>query len=399
MRQSLILILLLLTIAPCVSAQKKEIAQARLLVKGKKDLDKAAASMRQLLEKPENKDNIKIYLTLAEAIKAKYELGNEKLYLKEKYDTAALFGTARDMFLAFETLDSIDAQPDKKGRVKIKFRKKNASFLNAYRTNLFNGGMFFIRKHQYATAFDMLDTYLDCIRQPLFEQYNYGWDDKRTLAAAYRTLYCGYKMNDTVRAMKYVDKALQFKPGRENALQYVAEIYKAKGETENYLATLYEGFEEYRKSVYFVSRLVDYHNDRNQLDSSLVIVNKALDGDSANVLLKYVKSSILLNSGDYDQCISLCKEIIAVNDSMPDVYYNAGVAYINKAFLPEKEKNQNRKIKSKIIEYYKQAKPFMEKYRVMMPEREDRWSAALYNIYLNLNMGKEFEEIEDILRK
>ena len=34
----------------------------------------------------------------------------------------------------------------------------------------------------------------------------------------------------------------------------------------------------------------------------------------------------------------------------------------------------------------------------MRPDDKDRWAAALYNIYLNLNMGKEFEEIDKMLR-
>ena len=41
----------------------------------------------------------------------------------------------------------------------------------------------------------------------------------------------------------------------------------------------------------------------------------------------------------------------------------------------------------------------MEKYRQLAPDKKDRWAAALYNVYYNLNMGKEFEEIDKLLRK
>lgn len=45
--------------------------------------------MRGLLADSANRRNVKIYLTLAEAVRAQYEEANEKLYLKEGYDTAA----------------------------------------------------------------------------------------------------------------------------------------------------------------------------------------------------------------------------------------------------------------------------------------------------------------------
>ena len=40
----------------------------------------------------------------------------------------------------------------------------------------------------------------------------------------------------------------------------------------------------------------------------------------------------------------------------------------------------------------------MERYRELAPEQKDKWMAALYNIYLNLNMGTEFEEIDRMIR-
>lgn len=41
----------------------------------------------------------------------------------------------------------------------------------------------------------------------------------------------------------------------------------------------------------------------------------------------------------------------------------------------------------------------MERYRALAPNQKDKWAPALYNIYLNLNMGKKFEEITKILQQ
>ena len=99
--------LLLMTTSPCLNAQKKEIAQARAYIKSGKNLDKAEESMRKLLTDSSNAGNVKIYMTLAESVKKQYEQINEKLYLRQPYDTAAFFNTAGRMFAAFEKLDSV----------------------------------------------------------------------------------------------------------------------------------------------------------------------------------------------------------------------------------------------------------------------------------------------------
>ena len=42
---------------------------------------------------------------------------------------------------------------------------------------------------------------------------------------------------------------------------------------------------------------------------------------------------------------------------------------------------------------------YMERYRQLAPRQQDKWAPALYKIYLNLNMGKQFDEIDKLLKK
>lgn len=68
---------------------KKAILAARDQIKSGKDLDKAEKSMMSLLNDSDNLDNDKIWSTLFDALQGQYKAGNEALYLKQKYDTAA----------------------------------------------------------------------------------------------------------------------------------------------------------------------------------------------------------------------------------------------------------------------------------------------------------------------
>ena len=40
--------------------------------------------------------------------------------------------------------------------------------------------------------------------------------------------------------------------------------------------------------------------------------------------------------------------------------------------------------------------PYLEQYKRLAPKARDKWLAPLYTIYLNLNMGKEFDEIDKL---
>ncbi len=379
-------------------AQKKEISAAKANIKKKTNLDNAEQSMRDLLKDSANTGNIKIYHTLAEAVRAQYEMANEKLYLKEQYDTVSFFNTALKMFVAFESLDSMDAKPDVKGQVKLKYRKKNAEFLSRYRQNLYNGGLFFVRRQTYDKGYSMMDAYLDCLRQPLFTGYEYA-DKNKLSSAAFWAIFCAYRLNRPDSALKYRDLALSDMKYKGRSLQFLSEIYLLKKDTSMYVESLRAGFELNMKSRFFVTRLVDYYNANNMLDSSMYVVDKALERDSCNALFLLAKSNIQLNMGRYQECISTCDKIIGSNPDMADAYYNAGISYLNMAVIMENKSKIDRKTKKTILDYYKKSLPYLEKYRELEPEKEDKWATSLYNIYFKLNMGKQFEEMSDILRR
>ena len=40
----------------------------------------------------------------------------------------------------------------------------------------------------------------------------------------------------------------------------------------------------------------------------------------------------------------------------------------------------------------------MEKLRQLQPDKQERWLSPLYRIYLNLNLGKEFDEIDALMK-
>ncbi|MGO8077971.1 hypothetical protein AB9F41_37020, partial [Rhizobium leguminosarum] len=47
-------------------------------------------------------------------------------------------------------------------------------------------------------------------------------------------------------------------------------------------------------------------------------------------------------------------------------------------------------------EFYEKARPHLEIYRTKAPQDVQEWQPLLYEVYLKLNLGKEFESISQI---
>lgn len=398
MRVRIFNIIILLLLSSVTFAQKKEISAARDNVKKGKNLENAEQSMRKLLQDSSNRQNVKVWDVLFESLRKQYEQGNEKLYLKQKYDTLSLFNTASRMFTAMTSYDSIDVLPDKKGRVKLAYRKNNSELLNTLRPNLYNGGLFLLRKQKYEDAFKLFNQYLDCANQPLFGAFNYTAKDKLMPEAAYWAVYSAYKMKDAEKVLHHAPLALTDSAHHELTSQYLSETYQMMKDTTKYLSTLSDGFQRYPLSSFFYPRLIEYYSQEKKWDDALALTNNALEIDSTKTIFHLTKSSILLNKGLYEQSFAISDSLLQLNDSLPEANLNAGLAKFNQAVTLDKL-THSAKEKRVILSLYKVALPYLEKYRKMSPDRIDAWGLPLYTIYLNLNKGKQFDEIDQLLNK
>ncbi|MBO4315092.1 MAG: hypothetical protein J5867_03880 [Prevotella sp.] len=392
-------LLFLLFLALGIYAQKKEIATARDNLKRNKNIEQAEKSMLSLLKDSANRGNEKIWVTMFDAIVKQYEQGNEKLYLKQKYDTAQFFNLTKRMFSVAETIDSMDVKPDKKGNVSLDYRKRHAEILHRYRPNLYNGGLYFIKKQKFADAYAFFDAYIECGNQPLFSRHQYRESDKKLPDAAYWAVYCGYKMKDPKATLHHTYLALKDTSRYCNMLQYLAETYKLENDTARYVHTLTEGFEKFPLFDFFFPRLVQYHGERGNWEKVLLLAESGVNVNAENTIFRLAKGNALLNLGKYEDCIAICDQLITENDSLSDAYYDAGMAYFQMAVDLDKKIQLNAKQKKKIKDYYQKALPYLICLRALEPKETAKWGMPLYTIYLHLNMGDEFDEIDKVLRR
>ncbi len=395
--QLFVALLLLLMITPCLTwAQKKELSQARSLIKtGKeKELVNAENLMTDLLKQQENRENKKIYLTWYDAVHGQYVLANERMYLKQKQDTASFFALNRRMFTILEALDSIEMRPDKKGRVDIEYREKHAKMLDPYRANLYNAGTFFLRKKEYQKAYEYFEFYLNTAEQPLFSKQDYSTNDKRMAETAYWATYSGYLMHDAVLTLRYRHIALGDTAKQSFTYQYIAEARRWLNDQELYIKTLEAGFHHDPTFSYFFPRLIDAYSEQGNHEKALALTDSVLAVCDSCELYLFAKSTLLYRLKRYGECIKVSDQVIALNPNQAEAYFNAGTAYLNIALKLDERKN-----KKQLRQLNQKARPYMEKYRKLMPHETEKWGPVLYRIYLNLNMGRQFDEIDRLLKK
>ena len=363
------------------SAQKRQIAEAEGYLRSGKNYDKAELLMTKLLKDSANRQNPRIYNLWLQAVEKQYDALNEKMYKHQTIDTTQLFTLTRRIFTIAERLDSIDMQPDKKGKVSLNYRKDNAGRLIGYLPNLFFGGAHHLRKGRFQTAYEF------------FSDHDLLNSDTRMGEAAYWATYCGYRLNDPVLTLRHHELARRDTSKLEFTLQYAAEAWNRLGDEARFNELLWEGFAFFPKSTYFFPRLMDGYTRKGNYEQALSVVDEALKADSLSELFLYAKSTMLLNLGRYAESLDYSKRLMAINDQMADAYYNAGTACLNIIL-----KMDSRKHKKQIKKMYQKAQTYMETYRQMAPEAKDKWGMALYRIYFNLNLGKQFDEIDRLLR-
>ena len=394
---------MLLVITPCLTLAQKtkvrtirqELSQARTYIKPRtKNYSQAEQLMNKLLVDSANRDNKDIQQVLFEAVRGQYDQANERMYLKQRQDTAAFLNLAHRMFTIAFTLDSLDMRPDHKGKVAPSYRQKHATLLNNYRPNLFYGGTFFIRKNNWQEAYNYMETYIDCTQQPLFATYDYQHADKRLSEAAYWATYSGYKLKDAGKTLRYHKLALQDTTHMVFALQFAAEAQQWQNDQEHYISTLKEGFHRYPMFPYFFPRLMDAYTNGQQYEKALALADTALQVCDSCELFLFAKSSVLLRLERWEESIRYSRMAMQQNDSLPEPYFNAGMAYMKMA--DQLNATNDKKL---YRDHYQHARTYMEYYRLLMPKEQEKWGPALYRIYLNLNLGKQFDEIDKLLKK
>lgn len=402
-RSAIILVLLTLTLSLSAASVLRS---ARESLKKNSNLPNTEKTLLAEAAKPttSHADRAECFRLAAECNRKLHMQQNVKLYLKQKYDTAAFYSTLLKMFQQLWLCDSVESQPDEKGRIRIHNRKRSRELLLSYRRNLYNGGLFHYRKNVAAAAFPYFDTYVGCASHPMFGADSLARTDTLLAKAAYFAAITAFQSKQPKGVVRHAQLAQEADIQDYLVQEYLCRAYEALADSVHHVQALWQGLHQYASHPYFFSHLQDYLVATSQLDRALEVADSMIHVDRRNPLYWYARSLVLLRQERDRDAIDACDSCIACDSNYVDAYYNKGIASLNLAVIYTEQActdlDDPRCLRDQQIirSLYNLAKLPMERVRELQPDNVRRWAVPLYRIYLHLNMGREFDEMDRLLQ-
>lgn len=393
--------LILLLAASFSFAQQKDVKQAKNMAEDvKPNFSEAEKLINGALINDETKNDANTWYVAGFIQKRINEKEMEKAYLRQSYDTLKAYNSLYNMCQLFLKCDELEQIPNEKGKVKFKFRSKNASTLLTERVNLINGGSQYYNLGKNKEALNFFGMYVDLANAPILAKEQLAAKDTLLTTIAFYASLSASRMNDYASAVKYGLIAKNSKENGKDAMQLIAEAYKAQKDTANWVETLKEGIQSFTDNNYFFGHLVDYYSNTNKFKDAMAFADQMIAKDPKNPFFLYVKGYLNQSMKNYDQAIEFYKKTIEIDSKYAEAYSNMGLAYWTQALDYASKNNiefNDPKYKgeqAKVLEFYKKAKPCYEKARELKPQNKELWLSGLYTVYYKLNIGgPEFDEL------
>ncbi len=393
--------IVLLLVAGFSFAQEKDVKQAKTLAEDvKPNFTEAVKLINGALENAETKNQANTWNVAGFIQKRINETEMKNAYLRQPYDTLKAYNSLYKMLGYFLKCDELEQVPNEKGKVKFKFRSKNAPAILTERVNLINGGSQYYNLGKNKEALDFFGMYVDLAKAPILEKEQLATKDTLLSMVAFYASLSASRMNDYPSAIKYGLIARNDKENGNSAMQLVAEAYKAQKDTVNWVNTLKDGIQSFSENNYFFGHLVDYYSNTNKFEDAMAFADQMIAKDPKNPFFLYVKGYLYQSMKKFDKAIEFYKKTTEIDLKYTEAYSNMGLAYLSQAidyeanlkieFNDPKYKGEQIKIKK----FYEDAKPCYEKARELKPGSKELWLSGLYSVYYKLGIGgPEFDEL------
>ena len=400
----LISISLFLTLGFSSLSAQKVLKNLKLLLK-QKNASELLNQVRKLEKDSEACTYPKLYDYGMQANMKLNETLNEKAYLKQPYDTVQFFRTIYGIYDYALKCDSSEHLLLAKGKGRIVFQKSHGEILRHYYRNLSVGGCYFYSKKNYKEAVSLLKMAVDIPSTALWgsdKSVLKSYEYVQTVAVLVRAAYL---RNEYRMAIHYAPIALQDTTKmRAGILKTTAEAYAAVRDSGAYLQSVREGLKAYPNDAFFFTELSDYYTGHGDYKSSLNLADSLLQNvDSRNIYFLAAKGLALMNLGKNREAIEYSQQILLQDSTIIDGNYYIGAAYCNLAAQVELPTTINshayREALKKRRNYYLMARPYLELYRDQAPNRLQLWGPLLYRLYMSLNQGDKFEDIQRLLNQ
>ena len=386
-------------------AQENLVKEAKSLFSSGK-LDEAAAKLAPALTSAETKDKAAAWNLMNEIKYKAYTEEYQKLALQQQYNTDRMVNALIEGFKAAEQCDKYDEQPNEKGKVKIRFRKTNATRYMQERQWLYNGGVLQYQAKNMPGAIKAWGAYIESAKSSLFQELTMPKD---TLLpdAAYNTALLAYQEKDYETAKKYADIATTFPDKEDDAINMKLFIQKETAQTKAdslaYLAELKRLHAAQPSKEQYFNLLQEYYSHANDNQALKAWAKEETGIDAGNKMAWALLGEAEMNEEHWDQAIEAFKKAAEIDPSWTPVVFNTGVCLNSKAIalqdelMDKKTMNISKDNLEKVKNVLRDAQVYLEKTRELDPNHETtHWVYPLYRIYYTLGDKAKMAELEAI---
>ncbi len=399
-----LILILVFSLSVFAASARKEYKQIRTSIKTGAGLDQAMKLVSQYTKDSVMREDPELYFLAAEVQRKINDAQNMKMYLKQKTDTNVFFSSVHGIFDNLLLCDGKERVLLSNSKKKSAYSSKIHSTLTSYYPNLFNGGLYFLKKKNYVEADKFFSMYINAAQSPVFVSEGKIDKDSKMPRAAFWSMTSCYENKNYKDVFKFDQLAMKDTANWDYSLRYKALSSACLKDTLRMVEELKAGIRLVPEDLFFFSHLTDYYNSIKAYDTALLLCDSLIQTDEKQMMYRFAKSVELFHLKRYDECRDLCQMILKNDTTNVDVYYYLASCYFSEAIVvddnisPDLNRQKYKQQKDKAKSLYKQSLPYMETYRAKRPEDRVRWAAPLYRIYLSLNMGKQFAEIDQLMK-
>ncbi|MDR2138916.1 MAG: hypothetical protein LBP50_05155 [Tannerella sp.] len=398
----------LLMIGLCMAAttafaQKKAVNEAERISKdAKPDFNEARTLIKGALENPETVNEARTWYVAAQIEDAQFTAENTKQIMGQQPNEPVMYDALQNSLPYFLKAYELDQRPNEKGKVKPKYAKSIKGALSANHVYFMNGGIYYFEKGEYKKACDFWEQYLQVADLPFIadEKKPATEKDSSYMSIQFYLSVAATQVNDSKYAIQNLERAKNTPYRQSDVYQYLYGEYQILKDTANMQKTLEEGYALFPDTSFFVLYLINLYIHQNENEKAVGLLTKAIEKDPDNVDLYQAMGSVY-ESGlkDYDKAEIYYKRAAELDSENPVMLSNIGRIYYNQAVNKLGEANlisdaaKYNEEKGRAKDLFRKALPYFQKAYEKDPASVE-YMTALRGIYYNLDMGKEFDEID-----
>ena len=218
-------------------------------------------------------------------------------------------------------------------------------------------------------------------------------------AVLFNTALAAQRIKKYDEAIVYFKRLVEYGYGAGDTYSLLANCYKDKGDSENYVNHLKIGYEKYPANADLIGGIINYYLlEAENSEGAFEYLNIAKQKDPGNAQYYLAEAQLCTKIGQPEKAKELYLKSIELSPDLFEAQYNLGVIYFNEAVILSDEANQitdNAKyqVAKEIADAkFAEALPFIENAHKLSVEDTGIMS-TLKTLYYRLKMNDKYEEI------